>query len=661
LINDKGTDMRIRTRHIALLFTAGLGCAHAETLQLRSPDGALQVEFTDAAPGPSYSLRFHERTILAPSALGYVLGQGGSLQAGLTIRASSQRSVDQEYRLPVGKTSTVREHFNELSVDLTERGEGARQLRVILRAYDDGLAFRYVLPVQPALQRVDVQSELTQFAFADNYRCWGLNLGRYNSSHEGEFDPIPAVNIRDFHRFDSPLVCDTGSATFAIAEADLNHYAGMYLAGRGDGGLGVDARLSPRLDDPTLAVKSTGTTDTMSPWRVIMLADQAGKLIESNLMTSLNPPSAVQDTAWIKPGKAAWDWWNGPSLSSVAKPGMNNATMRGFIDFAAQSKLPYLLIDDGWYHGSGGAGTFNPDADPRRSIADIDMPALIAYAAERQVGLWVWLHWQTLDAHMDEALALYERWGLKGIKVDFMDRNDQQMVEFYHRLLRKTAEHHLMLDLHGAYAPTGLIRTWPHYLTQEGVLGAENNKWSRRITATHNVTLAYTRMLLGPMDYTPGGFRHATPAEFTPRFILPEVMTTRAQALAMYVVYDSPFSCVSYSPDSYAGQAGLDFISEVPTVWDETRFLQGQIGEYLVLARRKGDTWYLGAMNNETARRVRIPLDFLGTGAFEVSQYTDGAAPDQVHVRQRRRLATQSLSLELAANGGAAARLSPAQ
>jgi len=262
---------------------------------------------------------------------------------------------------------------------------------------------------------------------------------------------------------------------------------------------------------------------------------------------------------------------------------------------------------------------------------------------------------------MDEALALYERWGLKGIKVDFMDRNDQQMVDFYHRLLRKTAEHHLMLDLHGAYAPTGLIRTWPHYLTQEGVLGAENNKWSRRITATHNVTLAYTRMLLGPMDYTPGGFRHATPAEFTPRFILPEVMTTRAQALAMYVVYDSPFSCVSDSPDSYAGQVGLDFISEVPTVWDETRFLQGQIGEYLVLARRKGDTWYLGAMNNETARRVRIPLDFLGTGAFEVSQYTDGAAPDQVHVRQRRRLATQSLSLELAANGGAAARLSPAQ
>ena len=651
--------MKSQSQQIAFLFLLCLGCAHAETLQLKSPDGAVQVEFTDADSGPTYNLRFQGRPILGPSALGYVLAQGGSLQAGLRIRASQSREVDQQYDLPVGKTSTVHERFNELSIDLAEAGEGARALRVILRAYDDGLAFRYVLPVQPALKTVDIQSELTQFAFTDNHRCWGLNLGRYNTSHEGEFDPIQAGQIRDFHRFDSPLVCTTGNATFAIAEADLNHYAGMYLAGRGDGGLGVDTRLSPRLDEPTLAVKGDAGQDLVSPWRVVMLAEHAGKLIESNLMTSLNPPSAVQDTSWIKPGKAAWDWWSGPALAGVAKVGMNNETLRGFIDFAAQRHLPYMLVDDGWYHGSGGAGTFNPDADPRRSIADVDLPALIAYAAERDVGLWVWLHWQTLDAHMDEALALYEQWGLKGIKVDFMDRNDQQMVDFYHRLLRKTAAHHLMVDLHGAYAPTGLIRTWPHYLTQEGVLGAENNKWSRRITATHNVTLAYTRMLLGPMDYTPGGFTHVTPAEFTPRFVLPEVMTTRAQAMAMYVVYDSPFSCVSDSPDRYDDQAGIDFISEVPTRWDETRFLQGEIGEYLVLARRKGATWYLGAMNNETARRVKVPLDFLGAGEFDVSHYGDAGAPEQLSSHAQRRSATQSLTLDLAANGGAVARLGP--
>ena len=209
--------MKSQSQQIAFLFLLCLGCAHAETLQLKSPDGAVQVEFTDADSGPTYNLRFQGRPILGPSALGYVLAQGGSLQAGLRIRASQSREVDQQYDLPVGKTSTVHERFNELSIDLAEAGEGARALRVILRAYDDGLAFRYVLPVQPALKAVDIQSELTQFAFTDNHRCWGLNLGRYNTSHEGEFDPIQAGQIRDFHRFDSPLVCTTGGGMKLVA------------------------------------------------------------------------------------------------------------------------------------------------------------------------------------------------------------------------------------------------------------------------------------------------------------------------------------------------------------------------------------------------------------------------------------------------------------
>jgi alpha-glucosidase len=248
---------------------------------------------------------------------------------------------------------------------------------------------------------------------------------------------------------------------FAIAEADLKDYAGLYLTGRGDGGLGVQVKLSPRLDEPTVAVRGKPGADVVSPWRVIMVAPTAGKLIESNLVATLNPPTALADTSWIKPGKAAWDWWNGPSMSGVPKAGMNDATIKRYIDFAAANGLEYMLIDDGWYKNSGGAGTVKPGADVTRPSPRSTCPAW-SPTPERKVGLWVWAHWKSMDDQMDEALPLYEKWGLKGIKVDFMDRDDQPMVDYYHRLLTKAGQHHLMVDLHGAEHPTGLsapIRT----------------------------------------------------------------------------------------------------------------------------------------------------------------------------------------------------------
>ncbi len=273
----------------------------------------------------------------------------------------------------------------------------------------------------------------------------------------------------------------------------------------------------------------------------------------------------------------------------------------------------------------------------------------------------VWLNWKALDAQMDEALALYEKLGLKGIKVDFMDRDDQEMVDYYHRLLKKAADHHLMVDLHGAYHPTGLIRTYPHFLTQEGVLGAEYNKWSKRVTATHNVTLPFTRMLLGPMDYTPGGMRSVAPAEFQVRYLQPFVQTTRGQGLAMYVVFDSPFACVSDSPEAYDGQDGVDFLRAVPTSWDETRFLAGDIGQYVVVARRKGKDWYVGAMTNEQGRSVQVPLSFLGGGNFDARVWGDAAAPTSLTVSDRKVSAGDTLTLALAPSGGGAVRLQPAR
>jgi len=644
----------------AVLALFATSAASAAEQRLSSPDGALQVTVSDSDGQARYAVAYKGRRLLAPSALGLALSVGGPLSHGLKITGAVPSTHDSTYELVAGKARTVRDHHNQLSVDFQEPEGARRRLRVIVRAYDDGVAFRYVLPHQPGIGTVNVRNEETRFDFPADYRCWGLNLGRFGTSHEGEYDPVQASKFREHNLYDAPLVCESGNAAFAIAEADLKDYAGLYITGRGDGGLGVQAKLSPRREDGAVAVLGKPGADIVSPWRVIMVAPNAGKLIESNLVTTLNPPTTLADTSWIKPGKAAWDWWNGPVVSGVPKAGMNDATIKRYIDFAAANGLEYMLIDDGWYQNSGGGGAVKPGADITKTIPEIDMTGLVAYAAERKVGLWVWAHWKSMDAQMDEALALYEKWGIKGIKVDFMDRDDQPMVHYYHRLLTKAGEHRLMVDLHGAYHPTGLIRTYPHYLTQEGVLGAEYNKWSRRITATHNVTLPYTRMLLGPMDYTPGGFRNVPPDAFKPRNDLPFVQTTRGQALAMYVVYDSPFGLVSDSPDTYRDSpAGLDFVSAAPTTWDETRFISGEIGQSIVLARRKGADWWIGAMTNEAGRTVKVPLDFLASGTFTADIRQDGAAPTDLVASRRTVKAGDALTLKLAPSGGGAVRLTP--
>lgn len=656
---------RLSQALLGFWLASAAAAAAAESLLLASPNGQVEIAFTLTADGaPQYAVSYRGSQVIAPSPLGLDLGERGKLAAGFRVAGSRRDQVDRRYPLVAGKTRIVDDRYSELDIRLSSQ-QGQR-LDVVLRAYDDGAALRYRLP-RPADSALTVRNELTGFAFPRDYACWALNLGRFGTSHEGEYDPIAASLLRPHHLLELPLVCRTSTgATLAIAEADLDRYGGLYLSGRADGGLGVEAKLSPRLDTPEIAVRldpaEIGAAGFLTPWRVVMLGDSPGKLIESNLISSLNPATPIRDTGWIRPGKSAWDWWSGNLAPGVPDAGMNDATIRRYIDHAAALSLQYMLIDDGWYHGSTGDGRYHADADITRSIAQIDLPALVRYGSERGVGIWVWAHWRALDLRMEEALAYYQALGIKGIKVDFMDRDDQQMVDFYHRLLASTAKHKLMVNLHGAYRPTGLNRTWPHYLTQEGVLGAEYNKWTRRITATHNLTLPFTRMLLGPMDYTPGGFRNVDPQQFEPRHIAPMVMTTRAHQLAMYVVYESPLAMVADSPDVYAeGAAGTDFLAQVPTSWDETRVLSGEIGRHIVIARRSGQEWYLGAMTNETARTLSVPLDFLlKKGRYQAELHLDGKRSDRLR-RQSRRIEAgpETLALELAANGGAVVRLSP--
>ncbi|MCR6662933.1 MAG: glycoside hydrolase family 97 protein [Luteimonas sp.] len=650
-----------------------LSAATPESLELRSPGGNSVVTVAVGEGGVlEYAVAWNGQRILQPSPLGIRFDADDRILHGVRIAASRRSEGDTRYTLVAGKTSSAHDHYRELEVDVVDpRG---RTLGVVLRAYDDGIAFRYRVPL-PAEGDLEIKEDLSGFLFPDTLDCHALNLGRFGTSHEGEYDLIRSNVLRSHHLIELPLVCATGegSTVFAIAEANLDRHAGMYLGGRDDGRHGVEARLSPRLDRSDIAVwlprNDVPAEGHLSPWRVVMVGASHGALIESNLISHLNPPTPIVDTSWIKPGKSAWDWWSGSLAPDVPDAGMNNATMRRYIDHAAAMGLEYMLIDDGWYVGSTGNGRYNPDADILRAIPGIDLAMLEQYARERGVGLWLWTHWKSLDERMDEALAHYQQLGIKGIKVDFMDRDDQQMVDWYHRLMRRAADHRLMVNLHGAYRPTGLNRTWPNYLTQEGVLGAEYNKWSKRITPTHNLTLPFTRMLLGPMDYTPGGFRNVgVPDDFTPSFTAPLVMGTRAHQLAMLVVYESPMQVVADSPDAYldedGGMApGADFIVAVPASWDETRVLSGAIGEYIVVARRQGDDWYIGAMTNEAARSVDVPLGFLAPGAYRATLWLDGDQPTDIRREQREidPATATPLRLRLSPGGGATIRLSPSQ
>lgn len=628
--------------------------------ELTSPNGRLSIQVTLADGKSALSVLRDGRVVISPSGLGLTLERRINVGDALFTADAVREGID-DYAL-LGRTSHVRSAWREMTLSAPTT-DAKPAIQLILRAYDDGVAFRYrVAPSGDA--PLGLVSENTQFAFPADYTCWGLNLGRFNSSHEGEFDPLPASHIREYNAFDAPLVCETaaGGPAFAIAEADLKDYPGLYLSGRGDGGLGVQAKLAPRLDAPTDAPAVVATArlgqDLETPWRVVMIGDKAGDLIESTLITDLSAPATFA-AGWVKPGKSAWDWWNGGLIEAVPDSGMNTATFKAFIDFAAANGLQYVTIDEGWYRGAGGGGVVRPGVDVTATVPEIDIPELVAYGRAKGVGLFLWLNWKALDAQFDAALAQYQAWGIAGIKVDFMDRDDQQMVDWYHRLLSQAAQHRLMVNLHGAFHPTGLTRTYPNFITQEGVLGAENNKWSSRITAGHNVTLAYTRMLLGPMDYTPGGFDNQTPETFRDRFLLPTVMTTRAHGLAMFVVYESPLQTVADTPDAYARQPETAFIAQVPTTWDETRFLGGELGQSIVLARRKGRDWYVGAMTNTDGRTVSLPLDFLGRGRFEATLYADGDAPNRTNISTQGVDATTTLTLNLQPSGGAALRITP--
>jgi alpha-glucosidase len=628
---------------VAAAFAAMAGTAYAGQVTVSSPDGQAEIRIEDDAS--RYSVQWRGETVVAPSPLGLEL-DGAPAFGTLALESRKDEVVDRTIPLVATKASSARDHYRGATLTFRETGAPKRKLVIDVRAYDDGIAFRYRID-DPAPVRL--KDERTAFVLAGDPQCLATEV---NGSHEMPLERLAVSQLSTDKAYDVPLVCTakSGKASFAITQAHLQGYAGASLR-REDDALRV--RISPVPNRPGPGFVSSGGLRTA--WRVVMLGERPGDMIASHLIGNLNPPPEG-DFGWVKPGKAAWDWWAGP-LEGV-KPDMK--TYRRFIDFAAESGFPYYLIDAGWSLGAGPCCEARPETDVTRAAAGIDMPALARDAADKGVGLLLWVHWKHLEPRMDEVLDTYARWGIKGVKVDFMDRDDQEMVAFYQRLAAATAKRRMLLDLHGAYVPAGLQRSYPNFITQEGVLGAEWNKMDRRITPRHNLMLPYTRMLAGPMDYTPGGFRHATPAKFEVRAVMPLTQTTRGQALAMYVVYDSPLQMVSDDPDAYRDAEGFEFIRRVPTAWDETRFLAGEPGRSIVLARRSGAAWYVGAMTADEGRTARVPLNFLPAGRYRATVWEDGEAIDQVRRSERIVSAGDVLELRQSPAGGAAVILEPA-
>jgi alpha-glucosidase len=635
------TQKKLLAAVAALCWVTAAGSAVAGQVAVSSPDGRAAIRIEDDAS--RFSVQWRGETVVAASPLGLEL-DGAPAFGALALESREDTEVDREIPLIATKASVAHDRYRGATLTFRETAAPARRLILDVRAYDEGVAFRYRID-DPA--PVHLRGERTAFVPAGDPFCLATEFDR---SHEKPFERQRISELATDKGYDVPLVCATasGRAHYAITQSYLQGYTGASLW-RQDAAMQLRLSAVPGRDGPAYVSRSGLRT----AWRVVMMADRAGDLIASSLVGNLNPPPEG-DFSWVKPGKAAWNWWSGPSEGATAEMD----AFRRSIDFAAESGLPYALLDAGWAWGSGPCCEAHPETDLTRPVDGVDMPALVRYAESRGVGLLLWAHWQHMAARMDEVLDTWVRWGIRGIKVDFMERDDQDMVEFHERIAAATAKRRLLLNLHGAYMPAGLQRTYPNFITQEGVMGAEWNKWTPLITARHNLMLPYTRMLTGPMDYTPGGFRNRTPATFEVRDVLPFTQTTRGQALAMFVVYDSPLQMVADDPDAYRDAAGFEFIRRVPTAWDETRFLSGEPGRDIVLARRSGAAWYVGAMTDE-ARTERVPLDFLPEGRYRVTMWEDGELPEDVQRSERIVTARDTLALRLSSAGGAAVILEP--
>jgi alpha-glucosidase len=550
----------------------------------------------------------------------------------------------------------------ETVITFRERAKPARIWQLVCRAYDDGVAFRYRCPSQERWPSLVVAGERTTLTFPDATIAFALPLNSFTTSYETRYQKKPITELPADWLLGLPLLLELpGTGWAAVTEANLTDYAGMYLARQRPNGTALVSRLSPLPTVPGVAVRASLPHD--SPWRVIMVATQPGRLVESDLLVNLNDPCAIDDVSWIKPGKTAFPWWNGFYEEKVPfKMGLNTATAKYYIDFCAEAGIPYHTLDGvnnvAWY---GGPIVPYQGAEITNGIEGLDLPEVIRYAESKGVKLRFWMHWQAAKAHMARAFPLYREWGIQGVMIDFMDRDDQEMVNFQREILRTAAANRLTVTFHGVAKPTGLERTYPNLLTSEGVMNLEFDKWDDQgISPEHEVTVPFTRMLAGPLDFHQGSFRTVTVGEFKPRNDAPLIMGTPCRTLASYVVFQNHLSMIADYPSAYRGHPALPVLVQIPATWDDTKVLAGSPGEYVVIARRHGAEWWVGAMTNRQPRAAEVSLSFLGNTRFRANIYRDDLTGPHRFTSETKVVGAQDkLQAHLAPAGGLLIRLWP--
>ena len=652
----RGMPKKAQVVLLPLLLTAGYTKAQS-SYDLRSPNKKIELRI-HTANGIHYDVLLGGRAILRDCTLSLDVDRK---KLGTEAKVLKHKEVSHDEVLePVvrQKFAKIRDNYKELHLDM----DGG--YAVTFRAYNEGVGYR--LETSLPQSEVKIYGEEMNLNFTSNDVVYYPEEESFFSHNERKYLPRHLAEIEPAFIATLPAVVDVGEgAKVAIAESDLEEYPGLWL--RGTSGNGLAGTFPPyplkeklERDRDVRVVESADyiavTKGTRAfPWRIIGVAEKDGDLLTNQLTWLLAKPSQVQDTSWIKPGKVAWDWWNAWNVYGVDfKAGVNTPTYKYYIDFAAKYGIPYIILDEGWYKLGNVLDV----------VPEVNMEELSAYAKEKNVRIILWVIWNTLDDQLEKALDQYAKWGVAGIKVDFMQRSDQKLIEYFHRVSRETAKRKMLVDFHGDQKPATMVRTWPNLISTEGVRGMEWSKWSAETDPDHDVTLPFTRMFLGPMDYTPGAMLNAQKNTFKAINDRPMSQGTRCHQLAMYVVFESPLQMLSDSPSNYLREPEImEFLGPVPSVWDETRVLDAKIAQYVAVARRNGNDWYVGAMTNWLPREMEIDFSFLPEGNFTLQAYQDGVNADRMG-SDYKMVKSQvnrgaKLKIRLAPGGGWAGRITP--
>lgn len=626
----------------------------AKEFTVQSPAGNLSVKI-NVEDVIQYTVFLQGKEVISPSPISLEL-EDLTLGKNAKIHNDKTISVNEEI-IPVvaRKNKIIPDVYNQLTLSF-------KDYNLHFRAYDEGVAYRWeVVRKGP----VKVINEQATFTFPANHQVWFPEEESMYSHQERSYLEVKLSEITPDRFASTGLLVDCGNnIKVYISESDLvSDYAGMFLKGSAENPYRLEGKYAGVVleenqtnDRNVVPVKYADYIAELQgpksfPWRAMIISSEDKQLVESEMIYKLAPDNVIENPEWIKPGKVAWDWWNALNVYGTDfKSGVNNDTYKYYIDFASEYGLEYIILDEGWYHLD----------DIMNVVNEIDVQELVDYGKQKNVGVILWVVWKALDDKLNEALDQFEDWGVKGIKIDFMQRDDQWMVNFYEKIARECAQRKMLVDYHGAYKPAGLERKYPNVISFEGVKGLENAKWSEQPDPELNVTLPFIRMVAGPMDYTPGAMINATKENFRDIFDIPMAPGTRCHQLAMYVVYESPLQMLADNPSNYYREPeAMEFLKDVPSVWDETRVLEGKVGDYILIARRSGDTWYVGAMTDWSPRTLELDLNFLGEGNFSMQVWKDGInadkqASDFKH-EKRSTNPDSNMKIELAPGGGWAA------